>query len=56
MDVTLKYGDAYRHVKTKTFSTTAIEEMDSAIPQFFKEVGEDCQKVLIADYYKMMKP
>jgi hypothetical protein len=55
-EVTLKYGDAFRHVKSQYFSNSSIEANDPAISQYFKEVGEDCQKVLVADYFKMMKP
>lgn len=55
VDVTLKYGDDYRHSKTRYFANPLIEKQAPAISQFFKEVGEECQKVLVADYYKMMK-
>ena len=55
VEVILKYGESFSHVRTQYFTNTAINEKATVISQFFKETGDDCQKVLIADYYKMMK-
>lgn len=50
------FGDGFAHQKTKSFSNEAIEKMSTEITDFAKELGEACKEVMIADYFKMMKP
>lgn len=55
-EVILRYGDGFSHSTTHFFTEDAIHAPDQKGTVFFKQIAEDCQKVLIADYYKMMKP
>ncbi|MFD1360502.1 hypothetical protein [Lentibacillus salinarum] len=50
------FGDSFNHQKYQTFSNEAIQSIDSEIVSFIEETGNACKEVMIADYFKMMRP
>lgn len=55
MELIIRFGDGYAHMKSELFSFEAIEKLDECITEFIKQVGEECKQTMIADYYKMLK-
>jgi hypothetical protein len=56
LQLILRFGEGFMQSDTRDFTWEEIERQAESINEFFKEAGERCKKVLIADYYKMMKP
>ncbi|MFD2760803.1 hypothetical protein [Lentibacillus juripiscarius] len=54
--IILYYGDNYAHQKAQSFSVKSLQSFDTELTAFIEEVGESCKEVMIADYYRMMKP
>ncbi|QKY69154.1 hypothetical protein [Lentibacillus sp. CBA3610] len=54
--VIIYFGDGFSHRKSKHFSSEAIEKMDTDESGFIEELGDACKEVMIADYFKMMRP
>ncbi|OPA73351.1 hypothetical protein BVG16_29450 [Paenibacillus selenitireducens] len=54
--VRLRFGERLSYVQEQHFSRDAIESQSLEINRFFAKVGEDIQKALVSDYFKMMKP
>ncbi|TMN23684.1 hypothetical protein FH966_12865 [Lentibacillus cibarius] len=52
----LYYGDGYAHQKSQSFTDEALQNFDTELLEFIESVGESCKEVMIADYYRMMKP
>ncbi|WP_164668821.1 hypothetical protein [Virgibacillus doumboii] len=50
------FGEGYSHQESIFFSHSSIEKKDSEITDFVEKFGESCKEVMIADYFKMMKP
>lgn len=50
------FGEGYSHQDSHSFSKNSIEKMDKEITDFIEIFGESCKEVMIADYFKMMKP
>lgn len=52
----LFYGEDYAHESKGLFTAEQVNQIDEEVKQFFNEIGKKCQEVMIADYFKMMKP
>lgn len=50
------FGDSYAHKKSQYFSNEAIKNTNHEIIEFIEKVGDACKEVMIADYFKMMRP
>ncbi|RYG71840.1 hypothetical protein EU245_12840 [Lentibacillus lipolyticus] len=50
------YGDGYARQKTQSFTDKVLKNFDTELLEFIEAVGESCKEVMIADYYRMMKP
>ncbi|MGY0691712.1 hypothetical protein ACW2QC_02825 [Virgibacillus sp. FSP13] len=53
--ILIHFGDGFAHTKSQLFTLEAINQLDTQITEFIKELGEKCKEVMIADYFKMMK-
>lgn len=56
IQVKLRYGDGFKQLKTVFFKQEDTERTQEVATDFFQNVGEEIKKVMIADYFKMMKP
>lgn len=56
VEVILRFGEDFHQTERRAFTLDTIEKGSQDITDFIKETGEVCKNVLIADYYKMMKP
>ncbi|ALX47904.1 hypothetical protein [Lentibacillus amyloliquefaciens] len=54
--VTIYFGDSFAHRESQHFSSEAIENKDPVLSEFVEKIGDTCKEVMIADYYKMMRP
>ncbi|MFC3040630.1 hypothetical protein ACFOGI_10265 [Virgibacillus xinjiangensis] len=54
--VILQYGEGFTHVEEEVFSMDEIEQEGEDLQDFVQRTGEACREVMIADYYKMVKP
>ncbi|MBY7142031.1 hypothetical protein KFZ56_02785 [Virgibacillus sp. NKC19-3] len=52
----LQFGDQFAHQEERFFTFDAIEERSTELEEFVKSTADKCQEVMIADYFKMMKP
>ncbi|WP_010530761.1 hypothetical protein [Lentibacillus jeotgali] len=50
------FGDSYAHMESQYFSNQSIKNMNHEIMEFIERVGNACKEVMIADYFKMMRP
>ncbi|GGJ85163.1 hypothetical protein GCM10007063_04630 [Lentibacillus kapialis] len=50
------FGDSYAHKNSQYFSNEAIKHKNPEIAEFIEKVGSACKEVMIADYFKMMRP
>ncbi|TFJ93864.1 hypothetical protein [Lentibacillus salicampi] len=50
------FGDGFTHKESHYFSNEAIENSYDGLPEFTEKIGTACKEVMIADYYKMMRP
>lgn len=54
--ITLKFGENFSHSKKGFFQYESLKELDEDFVKFIDEVTEECKKVMVAEYFKMMKP
>ncbi|QHS21446.1 hypothetical protein GWK91_00050 [Virgibacillus sp. MSP4-1] len=55
IQVLLLFGDNFDHQKKQYFSQEELED-NQALSTFIEEVGEECKKVMIDDYFNRMAP
>ncbi|MBP1969923.1 hypothetical protein J2Z83_002031 [Virgibacillus natechei] len=56
LHIQIRFGDQFAHAEEQFFTFEAIEEPDAEFEEFVKSTADACQKVMVADYFKMMKP
>ncbi|MEX1029483.1 MAG: hypothetical protein WDZ91_05480 [Paenibacillaceae bacterium] len=54
--IVLRYGEGLAQSKQQFFDDEALAQLSEQITLFYKEAAELCKKMLIADYYKLIKP
>jgi hypothetical protein len=54
--IILRYGEGLTQSKQQFFANEELALLSAELMQFYGEVAQLCQKTLIADYYKMIKP
>jgi hypothetical protein len=54
--VIVYFGDGFAHKESHYFSNEAIENMNHNVIEFIEKIGDACKEVMIADYFKMMRP
>lgn len=55
--LTLRYGEELAYCSERLFDGMDIPiPTDQAVKDFFREAADNCKKVLMAEYYKWMKP
>jgi hypothetical protein len=52
----LRFGEGSEERRSRTFSADELEESHEELTAFYEEAARACQKRLVADYYKLMKP
>lgn len=55
LQVFVQYGENFKQSQSSFFSFETINNLDSQINDFTKEIADACKKAMIADYFKMMK-
>ncbi|SFD77437.1 hypothetical protein SAMN05216238_10429 [Lentibacillus persicus] len=55
-EVIVYFGDSFAHREAAYFSVEAIEKNGGELSGFIEKIGDTCKEVMIADYYKMMRP
>ncbi|TMN23077.1 hypothetical protein [Lentibacillus cibarius] len=56
VSVSVRFGERFGQEKIQDFPEKALHETDSDFAAFCEEVQKTCKEVLIADYFKMVKP
>ena len=56
LDVIVRFTADFSQLVTANFSMEQATHPDEAVTGFFEEAAARCKALLIADYYKMMKP
>jgi hypothetical protein len=56
MDVCLRFSADYSQSITNHFDNEQVMQPDEEVNLFFQNAANQCKALLIADYYKMMKP
>lgn len=56
LTITIKYGENYSHTKEGFFQHETLKKFNDDFVKFIDELSEECKKVMIAEYFKMMKP
>lgn len=56
LDVIILFGESFNQFKSHFFTYDEIDSNDVKVSQFINEVAEACKDIMIADYFKMMKP
>ncbi|WP_138417515.1 hypothetical protein [Aquibacillus sediminis] len=56
VEIQVRFGEDFSKEQTQTFREKEIKQKSEEITNFFKQVGETCKEILIADYFKMVKP
>lgn len=56
LEVTLRFGEDFKHAACCFFTNETLQPPYEEIKTFFRQSTESCQRALVADYYKMMKP
>ncbi|GAA0444652.1 hypothetical protein GCM10008983_22580 [Lentibacillus halophilus] len=54
--VILYYGDGFAHQMSRSLTNDVLHNKREALTEFLEEAGESCKEVMIADYFRMMKP
>lgn len=55
LQVFVQYGENFKQSQSSFFSFETINNLDSEINDFTKEIADACKEAMIADYFKMMK-
>lgn len=56
LNLTIRYGENYSHSKEAFFAYDTLKERADDLNDFIHEVADNCKEVMVADYFKMMKP
>lgn len=56
LTISLKYGENFTHAKEAFFEYEALNKLDDEFVKFIDEITDECKKVMVAEYFKMMKP
>ncbi|MGM8364955.1 hypothetical protein ACLIBG_05650 [Virgibacillus sp. W0181] len=56
LTITLRYGENYAQSKEAFFSFEIINNRSEELNAFIQEAADECKEVMVADYFKMMKP
>ena len=54
--IILKFGENFSHSKKAFFQYETLKKLDEDFVKFIDDVTEECKKVMVAEYFKMMKP
>lgn len=55
-EVSLKFSTNFSQTITQHFTFNQVAEPDEEVTHFFERAADQCKSLLIADYYKMIKP
>jgi hypothetical protein len=55
-DVTIRFSSDFSQVVTAHFSYEQAAHPDEEVTRFFENAANQCRSVLMAEYYKMIKP
>ncbi|WML44412.1 hypothetical protein [Neobacillus sp. PS3-40] len=56
LEMILRFGEGHNQTESHFFTNEMIEKRDEELLEFIQTVGKSCEKSLIAEYFKMMKP
>jgi hypothetical protein len=56
LQITLRFCTDFSETFTQEFNRETAAEPDDLVTEFFEEAAQKCKGLLVADYYKMMKP
>jgi hypothetical protein len=56
LQITLRFCTDFSETFTQEFSLQTASEPNEEVIGFFEEAAHKCKSLLVADYYKMMKP
>lgn len=56
LTIIIKYGENFTHSKEELFIYETLKNRGDDFIKFVHEVADECKEVMIAEYFKMMKP
>ncbi|QHS22470.1 hypothetical protein GWK91_05670 [Virgibacillus sp. MSP4-1] len=56
MEIILHFGESFSQQLSKNFTSKQIENTGHEIKEFIRESAEKMKEIMIADYFKMIKP
>lgn len=52
----IKYGQNFAHSKERFIKNKSLKNQEDDFVKFVHEVADECKEVMIAEYFKMVKP
>jgi len=56
IEIEVSFGEGFQKVMKETFPLVILKEKNDKYLNFCTNIGETCKKIMIDDYFKMVKP